>query len=267
MGKSAKTFQVAALTGLLGATILTTATALAPPAVPSPAAELGRADAYVAQVESRMAQRAQAALDAITVKVVFPPGRPLRVLLVGDAITLGSSASIEDARYRSLLAAALGSKGSVGMTVIASSKKGGAVRAGELAAQVPAGEPFDLVVVMVGTNEAAAKDVAGYSQDFPALLSAIRVGSPAAGLLCIGSWGDKNSVQEFDLLAADACSRQQGRFRPVSALFTTEKNRWAQKKLPDGRPTDNFFPSDLGHGAIAKVIESALQFPPRSYRS
>ncbi|MDD1478312.1 hypothetical protein [Arthrobacter sp. H16F315] len=125
MGRGAGILRVAGLTGLVATTILTTVTVLTPPVAPTPAADLDRADAYVAQVESRMAQRAEAALDAVTVKVVFPPDRPLRVLLVGDAITLGSSASTEGARYRSLLAAGLESKGPVELTVLASSATGG----------------------------------------------------------------------------------------------------------------------------------------------
>ncbi len=261
MGRGAGILRVAGLAGLVATTILTTVMVLTPPVAPPPAADLDRADAYVAQVESRMAQRAEAALDAVTVKVVFPPDRPLRVLLVGDAITLGSSASTEGTRYRSLLAAGLESKGPVELTVLASSATGGTLKTDELAARLPARKAFDLVLVMVGTNEAAKADLAGFTAAYPGLISAVRAASPTAGLLCLGSWGDKKSTAEFDRLAEDACGRNQGRFRPLNGLFQSEKNRWADKKLPDGRATDNFFPSDLGHAAIAKTIQAALRFP------
>lgn len=259
MVKAAGILKATSLTMLVTASVLISLFSLTPVAISSDSADLGRADAYVAQVEARMTQRAEAALDARTVAVRFPQARPLQVLILGDAITLGASASTVKTRYREVLDADLGKHGAVEMTVIASSKQGGTVKAGQLAPQVPASKAFDVVLVAVGTNESASSDLASYSLDYPALIDAARAGSPEAGLLCVGAWGDKKSTERFDKLTEETCGQRGGRFRPLSSLFQIEKNRWANKLMPDGRATGNFFPSDLGHAAIAKIILEALR--------
>lgn len=127
-----------------------------------------------------------------------------------------------------------------------------------------AGSDFDVIVVEVGTNdvptsEPTEAEAAAFRDSYTRFLAELRSQSPGAALACLGPWRNADSGSAFEESIDVTCNEQSGKFRALSQHYTAKGNRWHDGVMPDGTPTDNFHPSDLGHSYIASEVLSALR--------
>jgi lysophospholipase L1-like esterase len=200
-------------------------------------------------------------LGAARVHALWPHGRPLRVLFVGDSLTVGFFASRRETAFPALVTVALRAHGRVAETVKARS----GVNASYWAARpLPAA---DLVVLELGTNDFRSRLTprATFDRDYRSLVANVRAKSPRAQLLCLSLWRSSHDGYEGETLRAYnnvvAHDCRSGAYVSISRLYDAKDAR-----LPAGRPsflgsTDGFHPNDVGHHAIATSIERTLGLP------
>lgn len=181
---------------------------------------------------------------------VWTHGHPLRVLFVGDSLTVGVRSSAPDLDFTSLITARLAQNGAVTTKTLA---KGGVGITYWKPSQLAASD--DLVVIELGTNDDGAAGAAHpkpYSNFAPAyvkLLNAIRAKSPHAKIVCLNIWRP-------DSAAAMAAYAPAIRSVCTGGVFV---NLARQALNPANvSPVDNFHPNDAGHAAIAGAILAKL---------
>lgn len=190
--------------------------------------------------------------------IAWPAGRPLRVLFVGDSLTVGKYALRRGSAFPALVTAALRARGRVTESVRA--------RTGVTASYwAPRSLPVaDLVVIELGTNDFSVHltPPAAFASDYARLVANVRSRSPHAQLLCLSLWRSSHYGYEGETLltynksVAHEC--RGGAFVWISALYDAKGAR-----QPAGLPsflgkTDGFHPNATGHRAIAKAIERTL---------
>lgn len=187
-----------------------------------------------------------------------PDDGPLRVLFAGDSLTAGAFAMTEAEAFRSLVVDKLDDGGDVEPTRIGDS----GLRASDVLPEVPdAGEGYDLVVVELGTNDAAQSSLGAFRQDYPQFLDAVREHSPDAILLCTGIWGqDSGQAREMDRVIKGECENRDGGFVPLGEIYADPSNRGPAGTVrpADGAVLDNFHPNNGGHSKIATAILNGL---------
>jgi acyl-CoA thioesterase-1 len=191
-------------------------------------------------------------------RVVWPAGRPLRVLFVGDSLTVGYYASRRNTAFPALVTAALRAHAPVREAVRARS---GVTASYWAVRPLPSA---DLVVLELGTNDYRKEPTphATFERDYRRLIANVRARSPHARLLCVSLWRTSHyryggaTLLSYNRIVARNC--RGGAFVWISELYDTEAAR-----DPAGLPsflgrTDGFHPNDTGHRAIAKAIEQTL---------
>lgn len=190
--------------------------------------------------------------------IVWPTGHPLRLLFVGDSLTVGKYALQRDTTFPARVTAALRVHGRVNESVRA---KSGVTASYWASRPLPAA---DLVVVELGTNDFSAHltPPAAFARDYSRLVANIRDRSPHARLLCLSLWRsshygyDGQTLPTYNTIVAHEC--RGGAFVWISALYDAKGTR-----QPAGEPsflgkTDGFHPTDTGHRGIARAIEQTL---------
>lgn len=193
------------------------------------------------------------------VRLQRPAARPLRILFVGDSLTVGDYASRRSHAFPALVAAALRRRGNVDASVRA--KVG--VKASYWAARaLPAA---DLIVLELGTNDFSQEltPPATFDRDYRRLVANARATSPRATLLCLSIWRSPRHAYRYrgetlatynHIVAADC---RDGAYVAISSLFDRRANRTPGATTLPGTP-DGFHPNDRGHRAIAAAILDAL---------
>jgi acyl-CoA thioesterase-1 len=191
-------------------------------------------------------------------RLVWPKGRPLRVLFVGDSLTVGYYASRRNTAFPAIVTSRLRARGRVVETV---SARRGATASYWAIRSLPAA---DLVVLELGTNDYGGPltPPATFDRDYSRLVANVRVRSPNAALLCVSVWRTSHfnyggeALPTYNKIIAQRC--RGGAFVWISQLYNA-----ARARAPAGAPTylgasDGFHPNDVGHRAIAKAIEETL---------
>jgi acyl-CoA thioesterase-1 len=194
-----------------------------------------------------------------SVPLAWPTGRPLRVLFVGDSLTVGKYAVRQGGAFPALVTAALRARGRVTERVRA---RTGVTASYWASRPLPAA---DLVVLELGTNDFCVHLTprAAFESDYARLVANVRAQSPHAQLLCLSLWRSSHygykgeSLLIYNKAVARAC--RGGAFVWISALYDAQGTR-----QPAGVPTflgtsDSFHPNDSGHRGIAKAIEQTLR--------
>jgi acyl-CoA thioesterase-1 len=190
-----------------------------------------------------------------------PIAGPLRILFVGDSLTVGDYATRGDHAFPALVSAALRRRGIV--TELLRAKVG--VKASYWATRpLPTA---DLVVLELGTND-FSKNLTPprtFDRDYQRLVAHLRATSPRAILLCLSIWRSARHayryhdehIATYNSTIANDC--HDGAYVPISQLFDRRANRTpaARTALP-GAP-DGFHPNNRGHHAIAAAILAALR--------
>jgi acyl-CoA thioesterase I len=195
----------------------------------------------------------------VHVRMTWPAGRPLRVLFVGDSLTVGMSARRRESTFPALVTAALRAHGRVSESVRA---RIGVTTSYWASRPMPAA---DLVVIELGTNDFSVHltPPATFENDYARLVANIRARSPHAQLLCLSLWRSSHygyedqSLLTYNRALAHAC--RDGAFVWISSLYDAKGAR-----EPAGVPSfrgsiDSFHPNDVGHRGIAKAIERTLR--------
>jgi lysophospholipase L1-like esterase len=190
--------------------------------------------------------------------VAAPTLRPttLRVVFIGDSLTVGLYASTIDHTYASLLA--------VRWKATLLDRVGIAgVHADGLLDAVEHMEPGATdAVVEVGTNDFVNTVPSDFNEAYRALIAAVHRREAHARIVCLGiwrsaiehtPWGD--GPETYDALIEAACP---GPFVSLGALANDPSLRGPAKQPTFRGPSDSFHPNDRGHDAIATTIDAAV---------
>jgi acyl-CoA thioesterase-1 len=210
------------------------------------------------RVESHVHGKPMNPAPGVSFPVSRPAGRPLRVLFVGDSLTLGKYAVRQGDAYPALVTVALRTGGRVTESVRA---RTGVTASYWASRPLPAA---DLVVIELGTNDFSAHLTApAFKRDYTRLVANVRAGSPRAQLLCLSLWRSSHygyegeSLLTYNKIVADGC--QGGAFVWISALYDGKGARQPAGMATFLGRSDSFHPTDIGHRGIANAIEQTLR--------
>lgn len=115
-----------------------------------------------------------------------------------------------------------------------------------------------LIVVQMGENENTPELVAGFEQDYDALVTALRTANPTSRIVCCGVWGGSASK---DAIIRRVCAKHDAWFAGIIEAWADPANR----AKADGRWTHagvNWHPGDRGMQAYANAIWRVLSEGP-----
>lgn len=188
------------------------------------------------------------------------------ILLVGDSLTVGESASAVDRTFASRVITACTRPAPMPPPMSRVAAISGA-RVRHLLARAPSAG-LDLVIVELGTNDWVGWQPRGPSPPTPIgrfadvygrLLG--RVVGPGARLVCLGVWGPTAGctqqgarLADYDAAIAVQCRARGGAFVVLSHVYDDGRSRG-----PAGRPTpfgvsDDGHPNDVGHRLVADIV-------------
>jgi lysophospholipase L1-like esterase len=192
----------------------------------------------------------------VLVAAATPRPTTLRVVFIGDSLTVGLYASTIDHTYASLLA--------VRWKATLLDRVGIAgVHADGLLDAVKHMEPGATdAVVEVGTNDFVNTVPGDFNEAYRALIAAVHRREPHARIVCLGiwrsaiehtPWGDP--PETYDALIQAACP---GPFVSLQSLTNDPTLRGPAEQPTFRGPSDTFHPNDRGHDAIAATIDAAV---------
>lgn len=193
-----------------------------------------------------------------SVRVTRPDDRPLRVLFVGDSISYGLNAELQDLGFRPLMVDALSADGPV--QEFHKTRAGATTRTVSRLVDVP--KNLDLAVVELGTNDVVDQTAPDdFARSYRALLQRVHTESPGVPLLCVGTWGSEGGADGSDTYNAvidEECARQDGAFVSLYGLYPVTANRGPAGREVFGGTSDRFHPNDTGYRAIADLLLSRI---------
>src|SRR4051794_28651710 len=176
----------------------------------------------------------------------WPAHGPLRVLFVGDSLTVGDFASDPRNQFVTQVVEYLEARG----PVFATKDAEGGVRVGYWSARkMPRRQ--QLAIVELGTNDLftwrapSAEVLATFERQYRALVTHISAASPGVRLVCLSVW--RPADHTADALPYDALIRRdcRGAYVDITDLGTTAN-----------LAADGFHPNDAAHLEIARRIEA-----------
>jgi acyl-CoA thioesterase-1 len=186
-----------------------------------------------------------------TVQVTRPDDRPLRVLFVGDSISYGLNAEVQDLGFRPLMVDALSAGGPV--QEFHTNRAGATTRTVSGLVDVP--ENLDLAVVELGTNDVVDQTAPDqFARSYRALLHRVHTESPGVPLVCVGTWGSADGSDAYNAVIDEECARQSGAFVSLYGLYPVQANRGPAGREVFGGTSDRFHPNDTGYRAIADLL-------------
>jgi lysophospholipase L1-like esterase len=197
-----------------------------------------------------------------------PPGRPVRIVVLGDSLAFGTGASAP--RNAFVFRAFLRVRAQHPGSRIDNYAIGGSTAADVLRLQVPrlAQARADVVVVCVGGNDVVHRVAAAeFARTYAALVARTRALQPHAALLCCGvpdvglsplfTGADHDAVtrlsRQNDAAIRTLAQRAGAAFVDLYATTTREHgdvNRFLSE--------DRFHPSDAGYAELADALAPAL---------
>ncbi|HLY31673.1 MAG TPA: SGNH/GDSL hydrolase family protein [Ktedonobacterales bacterium] len=181
-----------------------------------------------------------------------------RLLVVGDALSIGWDASEAQNTYVARVARALGAQ----VDLHAISDATTPMMYAALTRHPPA--RATIIIVELGTND-GGRDHTQFVRDYPRLLSLLRRVSPNALLVCSGPWQPHTGVQDVDAgNIQQFCATQGGAFVDLQRLFANNAYHWsARARVPwPNRISDAFHPDDIGMAAISAAFLAAIHSTP-----
>jgi lysophospholipase L1-like esterase len=185
---------------------------------------------------------------AADASVTWPAHGPLRVLFVGDSLTVGDFAIDPGNQFATQVTQYLAARGSI----VATKDAQGGVRVGYWSSRkMPSRQR--LAIVELGTNDLFAwpapspSVLATFDSQYRALVAHIAAASPGVRIVCLSVWhpyGHTADTQPYDVRIRQDC---RGRYVDISDLGT-------QANLA----SDGFHPNDAAHRQIAQRIEAAI---------
>ena len=185
------------------------------------------------------------------VQVTRPADRPLRVLFVGDSISYGLNAELQDLGFRPLMVDALAQDGPV--QEFHKNRAGATTRTVSRLVDVP--ENLDLAVVELGTNDVLEQTAPDeFALSYRSLLERVHTESPGVPLICVGTWGTANESDTYNDIIDSECAREGGAVVSLYDLYPIEANRGPAGREVFGGTSDRFHPNDSGYRAIAELL-------------
>lgn len=187
-----------------------------------------------------------------------------RVLIVGDSLTFGSSASIPNNAYGYRVVQALRALG-VGEAMFYLIHGNPGITTADaitMYQQMHLAPVVDLIIVELGGNDFGQDNPAAtFQAQYVAWLSLLRESSPDATLVGLGTWHDPSAVNTtgaaaslYNAIIQDAITTKSGapvaRYVDLGTLYLTTSYH--------DTSGDNYHPNDTGHAAIAAAIMNAV---------
>lgn len=177
---------------------------------------------------------------------------PCRILAVGDSITVGSG-SADGTGYRGWLAAALDRRDVAAHTAMCA-QGGGTLRtvAPLVPAALEAHQP-DVVLIHIGTNDAAQPDLTSWQSRHGALLDQILAWSPTVRVACAliqrsyPAWS-ASQVAINGWITSNVAARQA-----TGRVAVADMTSWGQEHTSDG-----VHPLEAGYVHMARVWAEAI---------
>lgn len=191
------------------------------------------------------------------------PTRPLRVLGVGDSITLGIGSS-DGAGVWPWLADVLDRQD---IALQAPLCAVGAVTLRALAPQVPAAlaaaQP-DVVVIHLGTNDAAQPDVADWQARYGALVDVVLASSPTVRVVCAKiqqAWGSTSAFDQIPNTINPAVTATVNARLATGRVVLADLTGWGLSgpATDQTHTIDGCHPMDAGYLRMARVYAATLQ--------
>lgn len=129
----------------------------------------------------------------------------------------------------------------------------------------------DLIVVDIVTDDFLyGTRLATFESEYTDLLQKLRRGSPRAGFVCVGDWGDIGAVDEagetaysFDQIVAATCNAFNGIYVPIDQIYTVPGTRGPLGHPSIVGPAQNLFhPNDYGQELIGEAVVSGINGDP-----
>ncbi|HEX4215508.1 MAG TPA: SGNH/GDSL hydrolase family protein [Candidatus Dormibacteraeota bacterium] len=196
-----------------------------------------------------------------------PAARPVRLLVVGDSLSVGYYASDLGASYVTLLQQGLDRRGlSVSTTLIA---KAGVTAVD--ASQWRLGIPSDDIVVELGTNDYGdSVPLSSFQAAYDTILWALRRAAPQANLYCLGTWSNPAEVNRtgatagmYDTVIQSSCHIARGDYVDLSPFYEQTGNHGPAGAATYLGTSDWFHPNDAGHDAIAELLLQVISVGTR----
>lgn len=185
------------------------------------------------------------------VQVSRPFDRPLRVLFVGDSISYGLNATLQDRGFRPLMVDAFAADGPV--QEFHKNRAGATTRTVSRLVDVP--ENLDLAVVELGTNDVIEQTAPDeFAHSYRSLLQRVHIESPNVPLICVGTWGSPDVSDTYNDIIDEECAREGGAFVSLYGLYPVEANRGPAGRDVFGGTSDRFHPNSTGYRAIAELL-------------
>ncbi|GLZ51766.1 SGNH/GDSL hydrolase family protein [Actinomycetospora sp. NBRC 106378] len=177
-------------------------------------------------------------------RLVVPSDRPVALLVAGDSLAAGFTTTDGDRAFVRIIATTLGA------TVTMPPLRDQPLTTVDRVLDMPGGQ--DVVLVELGTNDIGRRTPAiDFRARYAALLDRAREGSPAAALVCLGTWagdGGSSGGADYDTIISSLCAERAGRFVDLGPIY----------RAPGTRGTTDFHPDDDGHRMIADAVLGVL---------
>ena len=197
-----------------------------------------------------------------------PAARQLRLLVVGDSLSVGYYASNLDGSYVTLLQQGLDHRGiSVSTTLVA---KAGVTAVD--ASRWQLGIPSDDIIVELGTNDyGSSVPLSSFQAGYDTILWALRRASPHANLYCLGTWSNPAEVNRtgatagrYDTVIQSSCQIARGHYVDLSPFYEQTGDHGPSGAATYLGTSDWFHPNDAGHEAIANLLLQVIPVGARA---
>lgn len=209
------------------------------------------------QAEEHAVEEAERELRA---QVALPKNRPLRVSFLGDSITYGNYVTSPDLQFTARVGDWLDQKAPKGAVTSVEAKRGFTATQALQFFEIPVQQ--DLVVVMLGTNDAGRDEADKFAVSFPDLVRRIHQASPGAQVVCVQPYAPESLVTDINKVIDATCSDEDSEAvaAGISDIARDPDMRAHQgSQYQSGIVPDGGHPNDAGHAAIARTVQGAIE--------
>lgn len=177
----------------------------------------------------------------------------LSVYYIGDSLTDGWNATVQERGFRPVLTAALEADGPVAES---SDYQAGANLA-EVAAQATLPTAVDVAVIELGTNDVSDEtELATFQTEYAALTG--QIADVSSRLVCLGTFRTTDFASRYDDVIRSSCSAAGGRYVELRSVAASPELIAADGVPAYPTPGDGGHPNDAGHQRIADLVNQAL---------
>lgn len=222
-----------------------------PPAPSNPDIS-AKAEQFEKDAAAQKEAREAAYQESLKIQLTHPQGRPLRVMVAGDSLSVGYYASTKDKSFKSLVLSQLGQAEAL------DPKQGpGKLSTVDRIIEVPPN--LDLAIIELGTNDVGVPvPLETFKANYVNLFNMVKKSSPDVRFMCASTWAKDSPT--FDVAIHDLCETVDGAYVDLTGAKAVPANRGPKDVQTEFGLSDAFHPNDAGHKAIAEAIISKISW-------